>query len=85
MTAEGVFLWIFIGGLSGWIAGLLLKGHGFGLVGNIIIGMLGSVVGGWLFGPSNGAIEHGLFSLVAGATIGAIILLLLVRLVNRVA
>lgn len=50
MTLEQAVVFLLIGAIAGWLAGLLMKGGGFGLLGNIIVGVLGAIVGGWLFG-----------------------------------
>lgn len=44
----GILTWIIVGAIAGWIAGLLMRGGGYGLIGNIIIGIIGAFVGGWL-------------------------------------
>lgn len=75
-------LWIIIlGGLAGWIAGLIFKGSGSGIVLNIIVGILGSMLGGWLFRQIGIVPEGGIGAFVA-AVVGAIILLLIVRAVR---
>ena len=44
-----IIIWIIVGGVAGWLAGLIVKGFGFGLIGNIVLGIVGAVVAGWLF------------------------------------
>jgi len=44
----GILSWIVIGLIAGWLSGMVMKGHGFGLVGNIIVGVIGGLLGGWL-------------------------------------
>ena len=78
------YLWyIILGAVTGWLAGTIVKGGGFGLIGDIIVGILGGLVGGWLAGllgiGSGGSI---LGSLVI-ATAGAIVLILLVRMIKK--
>ncbi len=46
----GLFTWIVVGAIAGWLAGQLTRGSGFGLIGNIIVGIVGALVGGWLAG-----------------------------------
>lgn len=75
-------LWIIIGALAGWIAGQVMKGGGFGLLGNIGVGIVGSFIGGWLFGLL-GIGGGNLISSLVAAVVGAIILLYVVRLVRR--
>lgn len=78
----GFILWIIIGAIAGWIAGQVMKGGGFGLLGNIGVGIVGSFIGGWLFGILGIGAGNTISSLVA-AVVGAIILLYVVRLVRR--
>jgi uncharacterized membrane protein YeaQ/YmgE (transglycosylase-associated protein family) len=73
------FLWaIIIGGLAGWLASLLMKGRGLGIIGNIIIGIIGAVLADWLFGLLG--LSLGFFF---EALIGAIILLFFASLVKQ--
>lgn len=74
--------WIVIGGIAGWLAGKLMKGGGFGIVVNVLLGIVGSVVGGWLFGLA-GITAAGIVGSLASATVGAIVLLAIVGLFNR--
>jgi uncharacterized membrane protein YeaQ/YmgE (transglycosylase-associated protein family) len=48
MAIDALIIWLVIGAIAGWLAGLLVKGYGFGLVGNIVVGIVGSVIAGWL-------------------------------------
>jgi uncharacterized membrane protein YeaQ/YmgE (transglycosylase-associated protein family) len=78
------FVWfILIGLVAGWLAGQLVKGGGFGVVGDIVVGVVGALIGGFLFrtlGVSSGA---GLIGAIVVATIGAVVLILVLRLVKR--
>ena len=65
---------LLIGAAAGWLAGQLIKGGGFGLIGNLIVGVLGGLLGGWLL-PQLGIRASGLVGLLIQATIGAVILL----------
>ena len=85
MAIETLLIWLLIGGIAGWLAGLIMKGDGFGLVGNIVIGILGSLIGGWLFGMSSIPLGGGVLGAIVGATIGAVILLFVARLLRRLA
>lgn len=83
MGLESILVWLLIGAVAGWLAGVIVKGYGFGLVGNIVVGILGAFIGGWLFdalGVSNGA---GILGSVIGATVGAVVLLFVIRLLRR--
>ncbi len=85
MTSETLLIWLLVGAIAGWLAGAIMRGSGFGLVGNIVIEIIGSFVGGWLFRTFHIATGSGLFGEIVGATVGAIALLLLIRVTRRVA
>jgi uncharacterized membrane protein YeaQ/YmgE (transglycosylase-associated protein family) len=77
------FLWfILIGIAAGWLAGQFMKGGGYGLVGDLIIGVVGALLGGWLFGMA-GVAAGGLIGQLVVATIGAIVLIFLLRLIKK--
>jgi uncharacterized membrane protein YeaQ/YmgE (transglycosylase-associated protein family) len=72
--------WILIGLLAGWLAGKIARGRGFGCIGDIVLGLIGSVIGGWIF--TKLGIVHAntfLFSLAA-ATLGAVLLVSIAHL-----
>jgi uncharacterized membrane protein YeaQ/YmgE (transglycosylase-associated protein family) len=78
------FLWFLIIGLvAGWLAGVLMKGGGFGMVGDLVVGVIGAVLGGWLFGALGISAGGGLIGSLIVAVIGAVVLLFLVRLIKR--
>ena len=78
------FLWfILIGLAAGWLAGQIMKGGGFGVIGNIVVGIVGSFLGGWLFGLLKISLGSGLIGTILTATIGAVVLLALIGLVKR--
>ncbi len=75
-------LWfLLIGGLAGWIAGLLVRNAGFGVIGDVIVGIIGAVIGGYLFGLL-GVSTYGLVGSLVTATVGAVVLLFLFRLLK---
>lgn len=77
------FVWlVLIGICAGWLAGQLTKGSGFGLVGDLIVGVIGALVGGFAF-RLVGIAAYGLLGQLIVATIGAILLLALLRLIRR--
>jgi uncharacterized membrane protein YeaQ/YmgE (transglycosylase-associated protein family) len=77
-------LWFLIVGLiAGWLAGMLVKGGGFGLIGDLVVGVIGAVLGGWLFTTFGASIGGGLIGAIIVATIGAVILLVIVRAIKR--
>lgn len=76
-------LWfILIGIAAGWLAGQIMKGGGYGLVGDLIVGVIGALLGGFLFGLL-GIAAGGLLGSLITATIGAIVLIVLLRLIKR--
>jgi len=77
-----LLLFLIIGAVAGWLAGQLTKGGGYGLIGDLVIGVIGAILGGWLFGMI-GIFAYGLIGRLVTATIGAVVLLYLVRLVKR--
>ena len=81
---ESFIIFILVGLVAGWLAGQIMKGGGFGLIGDIIVGVIGAFIGGWLWGvlklPSLGPWW---LSAIITATVGACILLFLLRLIKR--
>ena len=85
MPVETLLIWLIVGAVAGWLAGVIVKGGGFGLIGDIVVGIIGAFVGGWLL-PKLGVHLGGLTPIVAtiaSATIGAVVLLLLLSLIRR--
>jgi uncharacterized membrane protein YeaQ/YmgE (transglycosylase-associated protein family) len=80
---HGIIAWLIIGAVAGWLAGTLMKGGGFGLIGDIVVGIVGAFIGGWLAGVLGIAIGGGLISSIITATVGAVVLILLLRLIKR--
>lgn len=80
---HGFIAWIIIGAIAGWLAGLLVKGGGFGLIVDIIVGIVGAFIGGWLAGVLGIHIGGGFISSIIVAVIGAVILLFIIRLFKR--
>ena len=77
-------LWFCLVGLvAGWLAGVLVKGGGFGLLGDLVVGVLGALLGGWLFGKLGIWPSGGLLGAIIVATIGAIVLLVILRMIKR--
>ena len=83
IAPESVIAWIIIGAIAGWLAGLIVKGYGFGLIGNIIVGVIGAFIAGWLFPRLGVHIGSGLIGQIISAFIGAVILLFILGLVRR--
>jgi uncharacterized membrane protein YeaQ/YmgE (transglycosylase-associated protein family) len=77
---RGLIGWLLIGLIAGWLAGKLSRGEGFGCIGDILLGLIGSVIGGWIF--TQLGIFHSntfLYSLAA-ATVGAVLLVMVAHL-----
>ena len=79
---NGLVWWILVGLIAGWLAGKVMKGGGFGVLMDIVIGMVGAIIGGWLFGML-GVFPGGLIGSILVAFVGACILLWLVRMIKR--
>ena len=69
--------------VAGWLAGVLVKGGGFGLIGDLVLGVIGAFLGGFLFSAFGGSAGGGLLGSIIVATVGAVVLLFIVRLVRR--
>lgn len=82
MELQALIIFLFIGAVAGWLAGTLMKGGGFGLLGNIVVGILGAIVGGWVFGAM-GIAFGGILGSIIAATVGALILLFIVGLIKK--
>jgi uncharacterized membrane protein YeaQ/YmgE (transglycosylase-associated protein family) len=84
MAAHGLIAWLIIGALAGWLAGMFVKGGGFGLLGDIVVGIVGAFIGGWLASHVlHIHIGEGWISEIVTAAIGAVLLLSILRLVRR--
>ena len=83
MPIHGIIMWLIIGAIAGWLAGSLVKGGGFGLLGDIVVGIVGAFVGGWLAGILHIGIGGGFISSIITATVGAVILIVVLRLIKR--
>ena len=78
------FVWfILIGLIAGWLAGQIMKGGGFGVIGDIVVGVVGALLGGYLFGSLGISAGGGLLGSIIVATIGAVVLIFILRLVKR--
>ena len=78
-----IILWIVIGIIAGWAAGKIMKGKGFGLIGDLIVGVVGAFLGGWLFGLLHVSIGGGIIGSLITAVIGALVLLFVLRLIFK--
>lgn len=78
-----IIIWIVVGGIAGILAALVVRGAGFGFVGNVILGIIGAVVAGWLFPALGIELGGGIIGAIIAAAIGAIIVLIIVKLIKR--
>lgn len=83
MTLESLLIILIVGAIAGWLAGQIVKGYGFGLVGNIVVGIVGAALAGLLFPQLGFSIASGILGAILHATIGAVILLFVIRLIKR--
>ena len=78
------FIWFIVVGLvAGWLAGQLMKGGGFGVIGDIVVGVLGALLGGFLFSSLGVSLGGGLLGAIIVATIGAVLLIFVLHLIKR--
>jgi uncharacterized membrane protein YeaQ/YmgE (transglycosylase-associated protein family) len=82
MGIESLIIFLIIGAVAGWLAGIIVKGYGFGLLGNIVVGIVGALIAGLLFPRLGINLGAGYVGAILSAAIGAIILLLLLRLIR---
>ncbi|MEX3693360.1 GlsB/YeaQ/YmgE family stress response membrane protein [Paraburkholderia sp. BR14263] len=79
---EHLVVWLIIGAVSGWLAGLIVNGSGFGLLVDILVGIVGAFVGGWLASTIGISIGGGFIGSIIVAVVGAVLLLFVIRLVR---
>ena len=82
ISNEGLLVILFVGLVAGWLAGKIVRGTGFGIIGDIVVGIAGALIASFLFPKLGIHIGTGLISEIIYSAIGAIILLLVVRLVR---
>jgi len=82
MTIESILILLIIGAIAGWLAAKLIKGGGFGLAGNIVVGIIGAIIGRWVFSLL-GITAGSMLGTILMATIGAAILLFLIGLFKK--
>ena len=75
--------YIILGGIAGWLAGLIMSGHGYGVIWDIVLGIVGAFIGGFVFSLIFGTAPSGLIISFIVALIGAIVLVAIVHLVKR--
>lgn len=80
---EGILITLLIGAVAGWLAGEIRRGYGFGLLGNIVIGILGAFIGSWICRETGLFLGAGLLGTILTAVLGALVLLFLIGLIRR--
>ena len=79
----GILASLIIGAIAGWLAGLIVRGAGFGLIGNIVVGIIGALVAGWLLPQLGIVLASGTLGSILDATVGAVIVLVILSLIKR--
>jgi uncharacterized membrane protein YeaQ/YmgE (transglycosylase-associated protein family) len=82
ISNEGILVILFVGLIAGWLAGKVVRGTGFGLIGDLIVGIAGALVASWLFPRLGIHIGTGLVSEIVFSAVGAVLLLVIVRLLR---
>ena len=83
MAEHSLLVWLIIGALAGWLAGLFVKGSGYGLFIDILIGVLGACLGGWLAHITGFSVGGGFVVSLVVATLGAVVLLVMLRMLKQ--
>ena len=82
LSSESLIVILFVGLVAGWLAGKIVRGTGFGIIGDIVVGIIGAFISSWLFPRLGFHLGTGIVSEIIYSAIGAIILLLIVRLIR---
>ena len=82
MALSSLIWFLLVGLIAGWLAGQVMKGGGFGVIGDMVVGVIGALLGGWLFGVM-GISAGGLIGAIVTAFVGAVILILILRMIKR--
>ncbi|HET7249098.1 MAG TPA: GlsB/YeaQ/YmgE family stress response membrane protein [Gaiellales bacterium] len=82
MQGTNLIYFLLIGLVAGWLAGKVMKGSGYGLIGDLVIGVVGAFLGGWIFGLLHIA-AGGLLGLLVTAFVGAVVLVWLLRMIKK--
>lgn len=78
-----LIIWIIVGGVAGWLASVVVRGGGMGLAGNVVLGIVGAIVAGFLFPALGLTLGGGILGAILAAMVGAILVLLVVRMIKR--
>ncbi|MGN6186157.1 MAG: GlsB/YeaQ/YmgE family stress response membrane protein [Thermoanaerobaculia bacterium] len=82
MSLTSLIWFLLVGLIAGWLAGRVMRGGGFGVIGDMIVGIIGAIIGGWLFGKL-GIAAGGLIGAIVTAFVGAVILIAILRAIRR--
>lgn len=83
MGLESIVIFLLIGAIAGWLAGQIVRGVGFGLLGNIVVGIVGAFIAGWLLPTAGLHLGTGIVAAIIDAVIGAVILLVIIGIIKR--
>jgi uncharacterized membrane protein YeaQ/YmgE (transglycosylase-associated protein family) len=82
LSSQSLLVILFVGIIAGWLAGRVMEGGGFGLIGDLLVGLIGAFIGDWLLPKLGIHLGVGMVALILNAFIGAVVLLLILRLIN---
>ena len=82
MNPKARIIWLIVGAVAGWLAGMVVKGGGYGLIGNVIVGIVGGLIAGWFLPRIGVVIAGGVVGAIMNSFIGAVILLVILRLIK---
>ncbi|MET3901348.1 putative membrane protein YeaQ/YmgE (transglycosylase-associated protein family) [Devosia sp. UYZn731] len=83
LSTESLLVILLVGAIAGWLAGQIVRGYGFGVLGNIAVGIVGALIGSWLLPQLGIFLGTGIVASIVNATLGAIVLLIVLGLVRR--
>ncbi len=83
MSMEQIVTMLVVGGVAGWLAGTIMKGGGFGVIGNVVVGVLGALAGSYLFDALSISIASGLPGSLIRAVIGSVVVLFVIGLIKK--
>jgi uncharacterized membrane protein YeaQ/YmgE (transglycosylase-associated protein family) len=78
-----LLVFLLVGAIAGWLAGLIVRGFGYGLIGNIVVGIIGALVAGYLFPRLGIGLPAGLIGEILSAVVGAVIVLVIIGFIKR--
>jgi uncharacterized membrane protein YeaQ/YmgE (transglycosylase-associated protein family) len=84
LSNESLLVILLVGVIAGWLAGKLVRGAGFGLIGDLVVGIIGAFVASWLLPRLGIRLGTGIIREIVNATLGAVVFLLLLRLVSGI-